>query len=128
MQSGRKQRSRRSLAASDQKIAAAGVGKTAVRRITTDWNKFGRMPHLPCPTQTGAPWTFTCEPEAITVVRARSRLVIAWLNRPFPLRHPESSQSRRIWRVLSQFPSQVRVCSAPNASPAQHDASHEWDS
>jgi hypothetical protein len=52
-----------SLAKPNQEIAAAGVGQITTCRIATDGRKT-RRPLLPYPTQTDAPWTFTCETEA----------------------------------------------------------------
>ena len=64
------QRCRSPLAAPEQEIAAVAVGQITVRRIMTEREKIDRMPLLPCATQTDAPWTFTCETETNTLVRA----------------------------------------------------------
>ena len=64
------QRCRSPLAAPAQEIAAVAVGQVTVRRITTEREKIDRMPLLPCATQTDASWTFTCETETNTLVRA----------------------------------------------------------
>ena len=69
------QRCRSPLAAPEQEITAVAVGQITFRRITTEREKIDRMPLLPCATQTDAPWTFTCETETNTLVRAGQDLV-----------------------------------------------------
>ena len=62
-QADRDQGCRRPLAALDQKIAPSGVNQIRTRWTLPSVEKIDRSQLLPCPNQTDAPWTFTCETE-----------------------------------------------------------------